>query len=179
MSSSKKIVGLALVLSAFASSAMAADGADGTVKFEGKIVDTPCAVTIGSQGENVNVTLDTIPAGFFKAAKTKATQRDFTINLNNCDASVKKTATVKFTGATDSKDSSLLAINGGAGAATGVGIEIANWDQSVIPMNSDSAAINLQDGSNELKFTARYVSTVATVTSGAANAQTDFQITYK
>lgn len=175
MSSRKAIVGLALVLSGFGSSAMAS--IDGTVQFKGEIVDTPCVVSTDSSDQTV--TLGKVKASTFAVVKDTSADQGFAIKLEECDASVKKTANVTFTGSEDSDDNTLLAINSVSGAATGVGIEILNNDGTPIPMGTLGADNALQNGENTLNFKAHYKSTLAAVTPGAANSQADFQVTYK
>lgn len=174
MSSRKALASLALVLSAFGSTAMAADG---TVKFNGDIVDTPCVVSTDSADQTV--TLGKVKASTFAKAKDISKDQGFSIKLEECDATVKKTATVMFIGSQDSADNTLLALSNDSGAATGVGIEILNNAGTVIPMGTASSDNALQTGENVLNFKAHYKSTAATVGVGPANSQADFQITYK
>lgn len=174
MSSRKAIAGLTLVLSAFGSSAMAADG---TVKFNGEIVDTPCVVSTDSADQTVS--LGKVKASKFAAVKDTSADQAFTIKLEECDIAVKKTANVTFTGSQNSTDNTLLAISNVAGAATGVGIELLNNDGTAIPMGSAGMDNMLANGANTLAFKAHYKSTAASVTPGLANSQADFQVTYK
>lgn len=175
MSSRKTLAGLALVLSGFGTGAMAST--DGTVKFNGEIVDTPCVVSTDSTDQTV--TLGKVKSSTFAAVKDTSADQGFSIKLEECDASVKKTANVIFTGSQDSTDNTLLAISNVAGAATGVGIEIMNNDGTAIPMGEAGADNTLQNGENTLNFKAHYKSTAASVTPGVANSQADFQVTYK
>lgn len=174
MSSRKTLVSLALVLSAYGSAAMAADG---TVKFSGDIVDTPCVVSTDSV--NQTVTLGKVKASKFAKVKDTSADQGFSIKLEECDNTVKKTASVMFTGSQDSTDNTLLAISNVAGAATGVGIEILSNAGTVIPLGTASADNSLQTGENVLNFKAHYKSTLASVGVGPANSQADFQVSYK
>lgn len=168
------LAGLALVVSGMSSFAMAADG---TVQFNGEIVDTPCVVSTESANQTVN--MGQVKASTFVAAKDVSADQGFNIKLEECDASAKKNANVTFSGTQDGADNTLLAIDSVAGAATGVGIEIVSNAGTVIPMGTASADTLLVNGENTLAFKARYKSTVTTVTPGLANSHADFQVSYK
>jgi major type 1 subunit fimbrin (pilin) len=79
---------------------------------------------------------------------------------------VAKTAAVAFTGQIDPTDKTLLAVTSGNNdnTAKGVGIEILDSKSSVLTPDGAtfSAAQTLIEGTNTLKFTARYKSTAAT-----------------
>ncbi|ENA0608713.1 fimbrial protein [Enterobacter bugandensis] len=174
MTTRKTLAGLALVMSGFGSGAMAADG---TIKFEGDIVDTPCVVS--SESSDQTVSMGKVKSSIFTKAKDVAPEQGFNIKLDECSTSVKKNANVTFIGTQDTADNTLLAINNASGAAKGVGIEILNNSGTAIAMGSASADTALKDGQDTLLFKARYKSTAATVTPGSANAQTDFEVNYK
>jgi major type 1 subunit fimbrin (pilin) len=177
MSSRKALAGLALVLTGFGCSAMAAT--DGNVKFTGEIVDTPCIVATGDSGDNQTVALGKVKSSIFTAAKVTSADQGFSITLEDCDTSTKKSASVMFDGTHNTADNDLLAIDNVAGAATGVGIELMDNAGKAIPMNTAGADNTLQNGENKLSFKAHYKSTAAVVTPGAANAQATFAVSYK
>lgn len=94
-----------------------------------------------------------------------------------------KTAAVAFTGQIDPTDKTLLAITSGSNdnTAKGVGIEILDSKSSVLTPDGAtfSAAQTLIEGTNTLKFTARYKSTAATTEPGQANADATFVMKYE
>lgn len=173
MSFNKTVVCVALALASFSSASMASDG---KVNFSGEIVDTPCVVSTDSQ--SVDVSLGQVKSSHFAAIGDTSDFSDFKINLEECSTATLKNATVQFNGAASS-NKDLLAINSGANAASGVGIEIADSTGTIIPLNTVSGSYALADDENTLNFKAHYKATVAAVTVGAANAQADFTVAYK
>ncbi|MBB1199527.1 long polar fimbrial protein LpfA [Enterobacteriaceae bacterium 89] len=176
----KKIILSTLVvpfaLSAF--SALAAGGSDGTIQFNGSIVDTPCVVATESQNQSVE--LGTVKSSTFAAAGDKSVEKPFQIKLEECDLSSGKTkVSVAFNGLSDDTDTTLLSVANGAGSAEGVGIGIFDTDNQQIDLNKASTATNLQEGETILNYAARYVSTAAKVTAGSANSEVDFSLTYE
>ncbi|KAA6177463.1 fimbrial protein [Pseudomonas marginalis] len=155
----------------------------GTVHFKGEIVNAACAVSADSS--NQTVLLGQYRSAKFKAAGDKTGLVPFTIKLQDCDTTVSTKASVAFSGVADSVDPTVLAISnigdGASGAASGVGIEIADSQGVVIVPNSGafSTAKTLKDGDNILPLTARYKSTAKDVTPGAADADATFTMQYE
>lgn len=89
-------------------------------------------------------------------------------------------ASVKFDGTSVNGDNSVLALTQEAGVATGVGIQLSDDSNTVLPLFTASKAYSLQSGgaTNNLDFVARYISTAADVTPGPANATANFSINY-
>lgn len=174
MTLNKTILCVALSLAAFSQSSMANDG---TINFTGDIVETPCVVATDSQYQDVN--LGQVKSSTFAKAKDTSAFTNFNINLEECNISTLKFATVTFRGTSDTLDTDLLAIGGQAGAATGVGIEISDQAGKIVSMNKASDDTTLTAGQNILYFKARYKATAIPVVSGHANAQADFQLAYK
>ncbi|MBL0573296.1 fimbrial protein [Aeromonas hydrophila] len=155
----------------------AANAADGTVNFIGEITDETCTIDTGSQ--NLTVNLGKVSKSSLDgAAGKKSSPTGFQLNLTSCPATVTGT-TVKFDGTADSNNSNLLKLTQDAGVATGVGIEIADKVGTAIPLYSESMVYPLAAGSNSLNFVARYVSTLASVTTGPANGVTQFTLNYQ
>ena len=153
----------------------------GTVHFKGELVNAACSVNTDSSEQTVNL-------GQYRTAKfTKVgdttTNIPFTIELNDCDPLVAKTAAVAFTGQIDATDKTLLAVTSGSNdnTAKGVGIEILDSKSSVLTPDGAtfSAAQNLIQGTNTLNFSARYKATAATTEPGQANADATFVIKYE
>ncbi len=86
---------------------------------------------------------------------------------------------MKFDGTAHAVNQRLLSLDSGSNVASGVGIEIADKNGSAIPLYSASGDYTLDEGSNTLDFTARYVSTGTTVTTGTANATSQFTLNYR
>lgn len=150
---------------------------DGTINFTGNITDQTCKVDTGSQ--NLPVSLGNVAQTALNGAKgMRATPTKFSISVSECPETVTG-ANVKFDGTADNNDQSLLALDGGTGIATGVGIQIADKNGAAIPLHSASSDYALVEGTNALDFVARYVSTGPAVTTGTANGTSEFTIIYK
>ncbi|PUW38311.1 ferrous iron transporter B, partial [Cronobacter sakazakii] len=74
----------------------------------------------------------------------------------------------------------VLALTGGTGAASGVGIQLVDADGTPLNLYTASADYALETGTvtNNLEFGARYIQTGATVTAGVANGSSTFTVTY-
>ena len=108
----------------------------------------------------------------------------FSIKLEDCDTSVSTKASVSFSGLSSADDPTALQTSniggGSAGAAKGVGIQIADHRESgETGWFCFSTAQNLVDGVNVLNFSANYISTQATVTPGGADADATFTMQYQ
>ncbi|HCR2161506.1 TPA: type 1 fimbrial major subunit FimA [Enterobacter asburiae] len=159
----------------FAGAANATYG--GRINFEGEVVSGACAVDANSVNQTIQ--LGQVRTGAFSAAGQVSGKVPFSIQLNDCDTTVANAATVTFVGAQDPNFGQALAVNGGAGSATGIGIYITDAAGSIVPPDGyEPFPVNLVDGKNVLPFHAQYVSTDATVTAGTANATATFRVIY-
>lgn len=172
----KTIIAAALATAALTS--VSAFAADGQVKFTGEIIDAACTVE-NSVTNPLEVTLGKVAKSAFTISGDKAAATKFTLKLTNCPDTV-SSASVKFDGTSVNGDNSILALTQGAGVATGVGIQLSDDSNTVLPLFTASKAYSLQSGSvtNNLDFVARYISTAADVTPGPANATASFSINY-
>lgn len=151
--------------------------ADGTIRFTGSITDQACNIDAGTA--DMSVDLGTISKSAINGATgIKSAPTRFTLNMNSCPSTVSG-ATVKFDGTPDNDNSDLLMVDNETGAATGVGIEIADKNGTSIPLHTASMNYTLTEGTNSLDFIARYVSTKNSVTVGPANGTSQFTINYK
>ncbi|MDC9751957.1 fimbrial protein [Proteus mirabilis] len=150
--------------------------ADGTIDFTGEIIDNACELAAGSDALKVNlgkVSKTALPSAGVTAAATK-----FTIKLINCPATV-STASVKFDAKSYSGDDTVIALKQESGVATGVGIQITDDANTVVPLFTASKNYPLkEDGENNLDFIARYIAKTDSVTAGLANANATFTINY-
>ncbi|MBB1202350.1 long polar fimbrial protein LpfA [Enterobacteriaceae bacterium 89] len=158
--------------------ACAAHATDGTVRFTGEIVDSPCVVSADSLSQEVN--LGQVKTSVFSAKGDRSPEKPFEIKLEECDVSKYKTAHVSFTGNESDADNTLLSINNEAGSATGVGIGIYDKTGEMIDMNTGEASDDLKEGETVLYYSASYVQeSDNAVTAGLGNSQVDFNITYE
>ncbi|NTY88597.1 type 1 fimbrial protein [Serratia fonticola] len=172
----KNLIAVAvLASSAFGISAFAADG---QVNFTGEIIDAGCTV-VNTPSNPLTVNLGKVARTAFKVSGDTAAATIFKLQLKDCPATV-NTASVKFDGASVAGDNSVLALTQEAGVATGVGIQLTDDTNAVLPLYTASKAYSLQSGAaiNELGFVARYISTSNTVTAGPANSMASFTINY-
>jgi major type 1 subunit fimbrin (pilin) len=153
----------------------------GTVHFKGELVNAACSVNTETSEQTVNLG-QYRTAKFTKVGDTTA-NIPFTIELNNCDPLVARTAAVAFTGQIDATDKTLLAVSSGNNdnVARGVGIEILDSQSTTLTPDGAtfSAARSLIEGTNTLNFTARYKATAATTAPGLANADATFVMKYE
>ncbi|MFH7928933.1 chaperone-usher fimbrial major subunit [Enterobacter roggenkampii] len=167
---------------------------DGIVHFRGEVVDTSCEVTSDTAGQTVNI--GKVGKTAFTGIDSTASVKDFHIRLDKCPTTYTQAA-VRFDG-TEDKDTigkGYLAIGtpvvgdtgtdgtftGGdtAVAATGVAIKLYNLkDDTAVPLYGNSAYSPIIAGKADLGFKAKYVQTLATVTPGTANADSQFTIEY-
>lgn len=165
-----------LASSAFGISAFAADG---QVNFTGEIIDAGCTV-VNTPSNPLEVTLGKVARSAFTQAGDTAAPTGFTLQLTDCPATV-NTASVKFDGTSVVGNNHVLALTQGTGVATGVGIQLSDDANTVLPLFTASKAYSLQSGTgviNNLDFVARYIATSATVTAGPANSMASFTINY-
>lgn len=154
-------------------------GSGGQVEFTGSITDTSC--NIESTSANQVVDLGNWASSFFAGAGSETTKTAFHIKVKDCPTSVTKVS-VLFDGTRDSKNSDLLAVNGGAqGVAiklyeddksTPINLGTVSHDQTVVAGTSGAST-----GTADLEFFADYISTSA-VTAGAANGTANFNMVY-
>ena len=150
-----------------AGAAVAADPVSvsgGTVHFEGELVNAACAVS--TQSADQVVTLGQYRTASFTAVGDTTAQIPFSIVLNDCDPKVAATAAVAFSGQTDLTNNSLLALS--------------NTSTALKPDGATfSTAQALVEGTNTLRFSARYKATATSATPGQANADATFIMKYE
>ncbi|TLV14676.1 type 1 fimbrial protein [Klebsiella indica] len=169
------------LLIALVSLAMAnASAADSTITISGYVRDNACAVA----GESKDFTVDLMDnaAKQFHAVGASTPLVPFRIVLSPCGSAV-TAVKVGFTGVADSINTDLLALDSGASAAAGIGVQILDGQQSALPLNADSSAIpwtTLTPGqSNTLNFYARLMATQVPVTAGHVNATATFTLEFQ
>ncbi len=171
----KKVVFALSALAVVSTSAFAAESGDGTIKFTGEIVDAPCVVSTDSQ--NQEVVLGQVKKNIFKAIGDKSSSKHF--KLEDCDITSNTKVNVSFNGVGDTDDATLVSVNTEAGAATGVGIGIYDNANKLVEMNTGKSTTTLAAGQTVLYYTANYVATKDTVTTGYGNAEVDFNLSYE
>lgn len=170
----------ALLFSAAASAADPVIVNGGNVHFTGELVNAACAVS--TESSNQTVELGQYRTAKLAAAGDMTTPVPFKIKLVDCDPTVSATAAVAFAGQSMDGDATLLAVNSGtnAPAAQNVGIQISDSTSAILSPNGSkfSAAKTLNEGTNVLDFSARYVAKGVS-TPGQANADATFVVKYE
>lgn len=171
----KNLLAVAIVASSvFSCSAFAANG---TVNFTGSVTDQACTVDTTSQ--NQDVVLGTVAVSSFPTAGSLAAAKTFTLVLKDCPDTVTGAA-VRFDGTQVPGDNNILALTGGADTASGIGVQISDDQNKIVPLYQDSSVYKLvSTGTNNLNFSARYISMTDKVTAGKANAVTQFTVVYQ
>ncbi len=190
----KKIILAALVSSVMTSTAFAApiDAGQGTVTFEGSIIEAACGIAPESTDQTVNLgqiaKIQLVDAG-------TSTPVPFKIELVDCDTSFVPTgatdpvttASVTFSGPgamiAGAESPNLLAIQG---TAAGAGVAISGLNGELVTINDKTkpaGTITLQDGDNTLLFSAYLQgfpgSTASTITAGAFQSVANFTMSYE
>lgn len=167
-----------LIITSSCISINSALSADGNINFVGEITDQACELGAGSNALTVN--LGKVSKTAFTAAGDTASATKFTIQLLNCPATVSN-ASVKFDADSYAGDDSVITLTPDSDSATGIGIQITDDANTVVPLFTASKQYALQSGTgvtNNLNFRARYIAKQASVTPGPANGSATFTINY-
>ena len=167
-----------------AGAAVAADPVSvsgGTVHFEGELVNAACAVS--TQSSDQVVTLGQYRTASFTAVGDTTAQIPFSIVLNDCDPKVAATAAVAVSGQSDITHNNLLAVTSADNGTTASGVGIEILDNTSTALKPDGATFStaqaLVEGTNTLRFSARYKATATSATPGQANADATFIMKYE
>lgn len=154
--------------------------ADSTISIKGYVRDNACSVAGESKDFNVDLMENASKQLFSVGAVTPLVP--FQIVLSPCGSAVTGVK-VGFTGMADSVNTDLLKIDSGVSTAAGMGIQILNGQQTMIPVNALSPAITwttLTPGkSNTLNFYARLMATQVPVTAGHVTATATFTLEFQ
>ncbi len=155
--------------------------ADSVINITGTVQDNTCVVSTAS--ETMTVNLMSYSSKTFNKAGAVSPMVPFTLDFSSC-GSAASGVKVGFTGVADTTNSSLLEIDSGDSTdAQGIGVEILDSDQTVIPINQsedDMSWHTLTAGqANSLTFYARMMSTVYPVTAGAVTASATITLEFE
>lgn len=173
----KNIIAAALVSSVVLSASALA--ADGTVNFNGEITDEVC--TVAAASKDFSVDMGKIGTNSFNGSGSLSGAKQFHIILTDCPASVANNGVaIRFDGNQKNGDNAILDLTS-ASTAQNVGIQLSDAQNQIVKLYENSSKYAIQAGSveNKLGFTARYISTAATVSAGTANAVSQFTIDYQ
>ncbi|CAI0957502.1 fimbrial protein [Serratia quinivorans] len=168
----KTLIALAL----FTGVISVANAADGTINFEGSVLETACTATAAVS----TVKMGAISKVALGSVGATSLGKPVTVTLSSCPAAATK-ATITFAGTPDANNSQLFKVVAGAGtAATGIGLALYDADGvTLISPNAVSAEKNLSTSTSTVyNFTAKYMATKTAVTGGDANASASFTVNY-
>ncbi|MBB3320869.1 fimbrial protein [Atlantibacter sp. RC6] len=173
----KLLISLAVISAINTGAALASDG---VINFTGEIVDTSCQVDADSK--DMTVDLGKVNKSSFNQVGDEESATKFTIKLTGCPTTATGVsgAAIKFEGESVVGDDTVLALTNGAGAATGVGVEIKDSTDNPVSMKvTPTTFLPIgTDGTMSLNYTAYYRAISDTVTAGVANAATSFTVVY-
>ncbi|PRD13153.1 fimbrial protein [Pantoea coffeiphila] len=156
-----------------------AAAADSTITISGYVRDNAC--TVAGESKDFTVDLMNNASRQFHAVGSTTPPVPFRILLSPCGSSV-TAVKVGFTGVADNDNTALLKLNTGAASAAGMGIQILNAQQAMLPLNATSASIpwtTLTPGqANTLNFYAQLMTTRIPVTAGHVNATATFTLEF-
>lgn len=171
---------LGLVLSFAVNSAFATTG---TINFAGKISSATCPIEIVNPETGLVgnfVPMGEVDASAFTSVGTQGGGRGFQMRItpgSNCVMDpTKLNATVTFT-SVQGGGGDHYGVKPVSGAATGVAVAIKDFTGTLIPSGSTSAIYPLSETDPTLMyFFASYISTLATVSAGPADADVSFSV---
>ncbi|CAI1914829.1 TPA: fimbrial protein [Serratia fonticola] len=139
---------LALALIVVPPVTQAAD--DNNVHLHGALVAEPCVIPPGD--EEITLDFGTIIDKYLYL-NTRTLGQAFEIHLEECDLTLGKTVSVRFSGTESSALPGLLALDGSSGA-TGIAIGLETPSAQPLPLNQASDKLLLQAGSTNIALKA-------------------------
>ena len=173
------IAALAIALALPAS----ASAADGTLRFEGSVIAPTCVLTNGPTPADIRVKLPAVAVSALSAAGQTAGRTPFFIRVADCDAATAQVQTYFEPGPTINTSSNNLSLQGGAGNAGNVELQLLNADHSQVLLGNplglqNTQSVAVESGGAALRYYAQYVATGA-ATAGAANSSVTFTMIYQ
>ncbi|MGM8398347.1 fimbrial protein [Enterobacter hormaechei] len=143
---------LILAIAAFFLETDPARAGESSIGFQGNLVEDPCSVAAGPDGENVEVDFGNVPdKNLYRMAEGRSWKKNFHILLEGCDLSLGTKVKVTFTGPEDSEQPGLLALSNQSGARH-VAVAITQIDGTLIPLNKPTDSNILTKGTTTLNF---------------------------
>src|SRR5690348_784061 len=160
--------------------APAANAADGTITFNGKVIAPTCSVSNASGG-NLSVNLPTVLATAFSGLGSTAGQTSFKLNLTGCPTSPSGIqVAAEFSGTNiNSTDGNL---NNAAAGGSNVEVQLTDGAGTAINLGTTPAHVTATvDGSGNatLDYKAQYYAAQASVSGGAVQTSVEYTLTYQ
>lgn len=157
-----------------------ASASDSTITITGNVADNACEVDAGSQ--NFTVDLLSSASKQFSSVGAVTPPVPFSVKFSRC-GSTARAVRIGFTGTADSNNPALLQLVGGAGVATGMGVQLLDSRQNSIAVNAAQTALNwvtLASGQpNTVAFYAQLKASRMPVTAGTVKADATFTLEYQ
>jgi len=161
----------------------AAAASDGTIHFEGSVIAPTCTLTNGPSPADIRVKLPAVAVSALSAAGQVAGRTPFIIRVADCDAATTQVQTFFEPGPTINTRSNNLTLQGGAGTAANVELQLLNADYSQVLLGNPLGLQNSQQASVDaggaaLRYYAQYFATGA-ASAGSANSSVTFTMIYQ
>ncbi|WP_267226689.1 fimbrial protein [Dyella silvae] len=165
---------------------MAATASDGQITFSGNVNASTCTIASSANGTtgtaNFAVALPTVSkASLGAAAGVTAGTTPFSLSLTNCPAGTNTVAANFDASAAINTNGRLNNTNSGAGAATGVDLQVLNNSQAAINLNTQANATTaaVTGGNATLNYFVQYYNNGGTLGAGTVASAVNYSITYK
>jgi len=148
------------------------------IQFFGQLVNAPCVVEMRSS--NQVVVMGQVTDDELQVPGSWGDPTAFQIRLEDCDTSIRQTASVAFTGSPDNSDPQVFKTGYGRTPAKDVGLGIFDGKGNLLVPNSTPLSFEaLNEGETVLRYTAKYRSTGQDVTPGDASVLVNFYVLYQ
>jgi len=156
---------------------------DGTINITGMVSASTCKINGAVSPVAVAVALPTVSTAALAAAGNVAGRTPFTIALTGCTVALTKAQTYFEPGPTVDTATNNLLLQGGAGVAANVELQLLNADFTQILLGNaatsqNSLQANLVSGAANLNYYAQYVATGVSG-AGTANSSVTFTMVYQ
>lgn len=169
---------------AVAHAAPASNG--GVLTINGSLTSNTCTVSGNGQGNNFAVTLPTESASALSAAGSTAGATGFNIALTNCTPGINNVHTFWEYGSTTLADGNLENTLTGANAATGVEVQLLDYNNGskVIDVSKADGAQNSQSvaivsNGATLQYAAQYFSPAGSAAAGQVTTNVTYSMVYQ
>ncbi|MFC0225785.1 fimbrial protein [Serratia aquatilis] len=180
MKMNKLMLAVVMAMGVTSIGANAANGGAGKINFSGDILDAPCSIAEGNNGDGQNVNLGQV-ARVKLANQGTSKPTNFAIQLVGCDATaIGKTVSITFGGASagPGADANLLGITG---TAKGAGVVVTDGNSNQIVLGQKTTLRKMIEGDNTLNFSAylKGLTASAPVVPGEFTSVADFTLDYE
>ncbi|MGP3121118.1 fimbrial protein [Serratia nevei] len=157
-----------------------AHAADSTTTIKGYLKDNACSVSVDSQDFTVDL-LSNVSSNINRIGAVTPVI-PFKIVIDKCSSSA-KAVRVRYTGTSDTVNTSLLQVATGINTASGVGIQILDSGKTPIRLNAAQSSLKWNtltpNKSNTLDYYARLMVTRTPVRAGKVTATANFTLEYQ